>query len=209
MGNVAGTRLRIITFIGKFIKDRGYAPTVREIMKGCNISVPSVVQYHLDRLEQAGYIERDPQVVRSIRLIERGEVASVKVPILGTIAAGQPIPVPSSDTWDATSEETLQLTEDVTQGREGIFALRVKGTSMIDALIGDGDIVLMQQANSAEDGEMVAVWLKDKQEVTLKKFYVEQERVCLRSANHLMAPIYQRPDNVEIQGKVVGVIRKL
>ncbi len=209
MGNVAGTRLRIITFIGKFIKDRGYAPTVKEIMRGGNISVPSVVQYHLDRLEQAGYIERDPQVVRSIRLIERGEVASVKVPILGTIAAGQPIPVPSSDTWDATSEETLQLTEDVTQGREGIFALRVKGTSMIDALIGDGDIVLMQQANSAEDGDMVAVWLKDKQEVTLKKFYVEQERVCLRPANHLMAPIYQRPDNVEIQGKVVGVIRKL
>jgi repressor LexA len=209
MESITGTGLRIMTFIRKFLEERGYAPTVREILKGCNISVPSVVQYHLSRLEEAGYIDRDPHVVRSIRLVGSGEAAVVRVPILGTIAAGKPIPVPSSDTWSTIPEETLQLTEDVTQGKEGIFALTVKGTSMIDAFIDDGDIVLMQQASSAEDGEMVAVWLKDEQEVTLKKIYFEHQMVCLRPANHLMEPIYQQPDNVEIQGKVIGVIRKL
>ncbi len=80
---------------------------------------------------------------------------------------------------------------------------------MIDALIDDGDIVLMQSANTAEDGEMVAVWLKDKQEVTLKKMYRESGRVCLKPANSLMEPIYCQPENVEIQGKVIGVLRKL
>jgi repressor LexA len=80
---------------------------------------------------------------------------------------------------------------------------------MIDALVDDGDIVLMQQANTAEDGEMVAVWLKDEQEVTLKRIHREPGRVCLKPANRQMEPLYHQPENVEIQGKVVGVLRKL
>ena len=80
---------------------------------------------------------------------------------------------------------------------------------MIDALIDDGDIVLMETANSAENGEMVAVWLKDRAEVTLKRFYAEKDKVILQPANQTMKPIQQSPDNVEIQGKVIGVIRKL
>jgi len=129
------------------------------------------------------------------------------VPILGTIAAGQPIPVPSADTWVAAPEDTLRLPQELTRGLDNIYALRVKGTSMIDALVDDGDIVLMQQASSADNGEMVAVWLKNQQEVTLKKIYFQRDRVCLKPANPLMEPIYERPDNVDVQGKVIGVIR--
>jgi repressor LexA len=178
-------------------------------MKGCNISTPSLVQYHLDKLEKEGYIQRDPQVFRSIRLVEKEQPITIDVPLLGTIAAGEPIPVLSSDTWVTIPQETLKLTEEVTQGKENVYALKVKGTSMIDALIDDGDIVLMQQISTIDDGDTAAVWLKDKQEVTLKKVYCEPERVCLKPANKLMESIYEQPDNVEIQGKVIGVLRKL
>lgn len=209
MPDISGTRLRILNFIRGFIEERGYAPTVRDIAKGCSISTPSVVQHHLDKLEKERYINRDPQVFRSIRLIEKGELGTVDVPLLGTIAAGEPIPVPTPDTWVSVPEETLKLTEELAQGKENIYALRVKGTSMVDALIDEGDIVLMQQANTAEDGDTVAVWLKEEREVTLKRFYREPGRICLRPANKLMAPMYHHPENVEVQGKVIGVLRKL
>ena len=209
MVNISNTRLRILNFIRNFLEDRGYAPTVRDIMKGCNISTPSVVQHHLDKLEKEDYIQRDPQVFRSIRLVEKKQPITIDVPLLGTIAAGEPIPVPTPDTWATIPQETLKLTEEVTQGKENVYALKVKGTSMIDALIDDGDIVLMQQISTIDDGDMAAVWLKDKQEVTLKKVYREPERVCLKPANKLMQSIYEQPDNVEIQGKVIGVLRKL
>jgi repressor LexA len=130
------------------------------------------------------------------------------IPILGTIAAGTPISVPNSDNWTNQAVETLELPQDMV-GKKPVFALKVKGQSMIDALIDDGDIVLMEVADSAENGEMVAVWLKDREEVTLKRFYAAKDKVILQPANQTMKPIEQRADNVEIQGKVIGVIRKL
>ena len=130
------------------------------------------------------------------------------IPILGTIATGTPISVPNSDNWSNQAVETLELPQDMV-GKKPVFALKVKGQSMIDALIDDGDIVLMEAADSAENGEMVAVWLKDREEVTLKRFYAGKDKIILQPANQTMKPIEQRPDNVEIQGKVIGVIRKL
>jgi repressor LexA len=130
------------------------------------------------------------------------------VPILGTIAAGSPIPVPNSDNWSNQAVDTLELPQDMV-GKKPVFALKVKGQSMIDALIDDGDIVLMEAADSAANGEMVAVWLKDREEVTLKRFFADKDKVILQPANQTMKPIEQRADNVEIQGKVIGVIRKL
>ena len=103
----------------------------------------------------------------------------------------------------------MNVAEELTQGKEAVYAVRVKGTSMIDALIDDGDIVLMQPVSAVHDGDMVAVWLKDKQEVTLKKIYRESDRVCLKPANNAMQPIYASPENIEIQGRVIGVLRKL
>ena len=209
MRGLSNTRSRILDFIRDFLEDRGYAPTVRDIAKGCNISSSSVVQYHLNVLEKEGRIRRDPEVFRSIRLSGQEQKGVVQVPLLGFVAAGEPIPVPVSDTWVDTAQEMLELTPELTQGEEGLYALTVKGTSMIDALVDDGDIVLMRKAGTAQDGEMVAVWLKNEQEVTLKRVYQEPGRIRLQPANGQLAPIYQPPGNVEIQGKVIGVIRKL
>jgi len=203
---VSETRQRILQFIRYFIEDRGYAPTVRDILKGCDISSTAVVQHHLNILEREGHIHRDPEVFRSIKLLDMKNV--VRVPLLGNIAAGEPIPVPDSDTWINEAVETLQLTEEFTHGKE-VYALKVRGLSMIDALIDDGDIVLMEPTNTADDGDMVAVWLKDKREVTLKRLFREREVIRLQPSNAQMEPLYVNSQNMEVQGKVVGVIRKL
>jgi len=118
--------------------------------------------------------------------------------------------VPTPDTWDVTaSAEALEVTEDMVRDREGVYALKVKGSSMVDALINDGDIILMQYVNVVENGEMAAIWLKAEKEVTLKKVYSEPGRIRLQPANGQMQPIYTEPDNVEIQGRVIAVIRQL
>ena len=203
---------RIIDFIHRFLSDRGYPPTVRDILNACDISSTSVVSYNLDILEQRGYISRHPEISRGIELLTRSldSLSRVQVPIIGQIAAGEPIPVPGPDTWDVTaSAETLEVTADLTRGKGGLYALKVKGLSMVDALINDGDIVLMQHVSVVENGEMAAVWLKSEKEATLKKVYVEPERVRLQPVNSQMQPIYAEPDNVEIQGKVIAVIRQL
>jgi repressor LexA len=206
------SRERILEYIRRFFDERGYAPTVRDILRGCNISSTSLVQYHLNVLEKEGQIRRDPEVFRSIQLVEKGKYegeGSFMVPLLGTIAAGEPIPVVESGTWSNRTEAMLRLTTDVVGNKGDIYALKVKGTSMLDALINDGDIVIMEAAQTAEDGEMVAVWLKNEQEVTLKKLYREPERIRLQPANSEMKAIYTRPENIEVQGKVVAVLRRL
>jgi len=205
-------RESILECIRHSFDEKGYAPTVRDIMKGCNISSTSLVQYHLNVLEKEGHIRRDPEVFRSIQLVEKEknkEENSFLVPLLGAIAAGKPIPVPNSDIWVNPPEEMLKLTTDVVGNKSNIYALKVKGTSMLDALINDGDIVIMEVTQTAEDGEMVAVWLKNEQEVTLKKIYREPGRIRLQPANSEMKSIYTRPENIEVQGKVVAVLRRL
>ena len=205
-------RQHIIDFIRQFLEERGYPPTIRDIVSGCGISSTSVVDYHLNILEKKGCIRRHREVSRGIELLPRSPVPGYRrqVPVIGQIAAGEPIPVPSPDTWDTVaSAETLEVTGDLTQGKEGIYALRVQGSSMVDALINDGDIVLMQHANAVENGEMAAVWLRAEKEATLKKVYSEPGRIRLQPANSQMQPIYAEPDNVEIQGRVIGVIRQL
>lgn len=202
-------RQQILQFIRDFVEEKGYSPTVRDIAKGCGISSPSAIQYHLDILKQEGYIRREPEVFRSIGLVGEESRGFALVPLLGTIAAGKPISVPTSDTWTAIPKEILRLPEGLTQCKDNVFALKVKGTSMIDALIDDGDIVLMEQASTANDGEMVALWLKSEQEVTLKRIYRDSGKLRLQPANKQMNPTYEDPDNVEIQGRIIGVIRKL
>ena len=202
----------IIGFIDRFLADKGYPPTIRDIQNGCRISSTSVVDYNLNILEKEAHIRRHAEVSRGIELLTRtlSSESSVPVPIIGYIAAGEPIPVPSPDTWDVTAvSETLEIPRELTRGKEGVYALQVKGMSMVDALINDGDIVLMQYVNVIENGEMAAVWLKAEKEATLKKVYVEPDRIRLQPANSQMQPIYIAPDNVEIQGKVIAVIRQV
>ena len=196
----------ILTFIQTFIEEKDYPPSIRDIQEGCNISSTSVVDYNLKALERHGYLRRDREVSRAIELLGRNSrrTRTRLVPVIGQIAAGQPIPVPSAESWSqAEFEEDIEVTEDMIGAKENIFGLRVKGTSMIDALVNDGDLVLMEQTSSASDGDMVAVWLKDRQETTLKKFYAEGNRVRLQPANVTMDPIYVDAEDVEIQGKVI------
>lgn len=211
MQALSAKQQQIIEFIHNFWEERGYPPTVRDIVSGCGISSTSVVDYNLNILEQRGYFRRHSGVSRGIELPARSTHRdSVPVPIIGYIAAGEPIPVPTPESWDATaSAETIEVTKDLTRGRQGVYALKVRGWSMVDALINDGDIVLMQYTNTVENGEMAAVWLKTEREATLKKVYREPNHIRLQPANSQMKPIHTRPDNIEIQGKVIAVIRQL
>ena len=203
----------MLEFIQRFTHDHRYPPTIREIGQDVGISSTSVVNYNLNILERERLIERDKEVSRGIKLI--GALAQaldprslVSVPLLGRIAAGEPIPVPSSD-FATMGDETIELTRGLLPAdMTGIYALQVRGTSMVDAMIGDGDIVVMKHQQTARNGELVAVWLRDQGETTLKRFYLENGRVRLQPENPTMKPIYSDPADVEVQGKVVLVVRR-
>ncbi len=228
MGNpvkLSARQNKILGMIRDFVTEYGYPPSIRQIGEAADISSTSVVSYNLGVLQRKGLLARDPEVSRGLRLVEededaipvaeqdgylpRGVPAPFLVPLLGVIAAGEPIPAPDSD-FIPTDYEQIALPPEMVR-HEDIYALRVRGTSMIDALISDGDIVVMQYQQSAENGDMVAAWLKDEKATTLKRIYWEQDHkmVRLQPANPLMDPIYVHPGNLEIQGKVIGVLRIL
>ena len=209
MKGLSAKQQGILQFMREFINEHDYPPSIRDIQVGCDISSTSVVDYNLKALERLGFIRRDREVSRAIELLDRGSrrTRTVPVPIIGTIAAGQPIPVPSPDTWESVDyDNVFDATEELTRGKTNVFALKVRGTSMIDALVNDGDLVILEQTSSCDDGDMVAAWLKRENEATLKKFYREGDRVRLQPANSTMKPIFTEADNVEVQGKVLATI---
>ncbi|MDE2843773.1 MAG: transcriptional repressor LexA [Chloroflexota bacterium] len=205
-------RQRILDFIQTFIEDNGLPPTVRDIQKACEISSTSVVDYNLRILDRDGFLNRRPDVARGIELLDDAgqPVGAVpRVQIVGRIAAGSPLPVFSAEGNAASQEfESIEVAPDLPKRHGRLFALEVQGQSMIDALIDDGDVVVIKPSHLAEPGEMVVAWLKDEEEATLKKFYPEGDQVRLQPANSSMDPIYCSAENVEIRGKVVSVIRK-
>ncbi len=202
MKNLSQRQKEIHSFITVFIGENRYPPTHEEIRQGLKMSTKSLVNHHLKALERKGVIEREPDTPRGIKLLDG--LRSFKVPLLGQIAASAE-PISFSD----DEHEEIELTPDIVQKQDGLYALRVKGDSMIDALINDGDIVVMRHQAVAEVGEMVAVRLKDRNETTLKRFYPESERVRLQPANPKVGPLFVPPVNVEIQGKVMAVIRRV
>lgn len=204
----------ILEFIRDFLEEHQFPPTVRDIQAGCEISSTSVVDYNLRILQREGYLRRFAEVSRGIELLGDYQPASarrnvVSVPLFGSIAAGQPLNIPSSDTWRTEEVDRIDLPTYITQGKEDVFAVKVKGDSMIDALIGDGDLVVMEPIENPKTGDMVAAWLTDKEEVTLKHFYMENGMVRLQPANSTMDPITVPADKVSVQGRVVGVVRSL
>jgi repressor LexA len=208
MKDLSRRQQAILSFIERFLEDNDYPPTIRDIQSELGISSTSVVDYNLKVLEQRNLIRRNSKISRGIELVGRTNSRRVvAIPVIGQIAAGLPIPVPG-DLEFADQAETVELGGDLVpdNGRE-LFALRVKGLSMIDALINDGDVVVLRRQETCENGETVAVWLKDQRETTLKKFYLEGERVRLQPANATMEPIYTDAGNVEIQGRLVTVVR--
>jgi repressor LexA len=205
---------RILDYIQEFWLEHGYAPSIRQIQIKLNISSTSVVAYNLKALEGKGLIERVGNISRGIKVPHGAEVAldqNYQVPLLGVITAGQPLPDPED-----TSESDAEMV-DVPTALAGadklrdVYALRVRGTSMIDALIDDGDIVLIRYQETAENGQMVAALVTDGQSkgVTLKKFYNEGGRIRLQPANTTMEPIFVEPTHCHIQGRVVGVLRPM
>jgi len=214
---------KILQFLEKFQDENGYPPSIREIGENTNISSTSVVNYYLNQLEEMNYIERESNVSRGIRLIRTLEGNLVKaaqtitdmfsVPVIGRIVAGEPVPVPSSDFNYYDQETGIEIARSLLPPKEkteDLFALEVQGDSMIDAMVNDGDIVIMRPISQPNNGEMVAVWLADRDETTLKYFYLENGRVRLQPANPLMsAIIIDDPAHVQVQGKVVLVIRRL
>ncbi|HQY30308.1 MAG TPA: transcriptional repressor LexA [Thermomicrobiales bacterium] len=201
----------ILDFISNFLDENDYPPTIRDIQRELMISSTSVVDYNLKILEGRSLIRRNRNISRGIELVNRpgANRKVVRIPVIGQIAAGLPIPVPGQLDFQEFPE-TIELGPDLVQEDHGdLFALRVKGLSMIDALINDGDIVLLRQQESCENGETVAVWLVDEQETTLKRFYREGSKIRLQPANSTMDPIYTDASNVQVQGKLVTVIRSI
>ncbi len=209
---LSARRQQILDYIHDFLQENGLPPTVRDIQKACEISSTSVVDYNLRLLDRDGYLNRRPDVARGIELLdEAGQPVSTtpRIPIVGRIAAGLPLPVFSvEDSASSREFDTIEIAPELQRRYGKLFALTVEGTSMIDALIDDGDVVIIQPAVRAENGDTVVAWLKSEEEATLKKFYAEGERVRLQPANSQMDPIYCAASNLEVRGKVVSVIRK-
>ena len=204
----------ILNYMDEYMEKNGYPPTIREIGTATGINSTSVVNYNLNKLVEAGYLERSGQVARGIRLV--GQIpgkekkknvlvsdAFLNVPVAGKIVASEPVPA-YSDNGDSIEVTPAMLGN---ANADEVFALTVDGDSMIDAMIADGDIVLLRRATTANNGDMVAVWLDEREETTLKKFYRENDRIRLQPANPTMDPIYVNPAHCHVQGKVVSVIR--
>ena len=205
----------ILDYIREFFGSNGYPPAIRQIQERLSISSTSVVAYNLKALEKRGALQRDDRISRGIKIsmpatvVEKLSVRFGQVPLLGTITAGQPLPDPE-ETADAPTD-LVDVPDAVLPADklEGVYALRVRGYSMIDALIADGDIVLMRYQSTAENGQMVAARIEDENAVTLKKFYREGTKVRLQPANITMDPIMVDATRVRVEGRVVGVIRSM
>jgi repressor LexA len=212
----------MLAYIQSYLQDNGRPPTIREIGSAVKISSTSVVNYNLTKLKERGLLERDAEVSRGLRLTDKalekyGDIREtvsdvianfVRVPLLGNIVAGEPIEVGNGDFAVYDEDDAIDISTSLLSGRtDELFALRVSGDSMIDAMVNDGDIVVMRQENVARNGDMVAVWLSD-DTTTLKYFYREGTQIRLQPANPTMDPIFVDPADVQIQGKVMMVLRQ-
>jgi repressor LexA len=213
----------ILSYMDNYVLEHGYPPTIREIGMATDINSTSVVNYNLNKLVDAGYLERSDRVSRGMRLVKplpgkedksgyKPTVvltdAFINVPLRGQIVAGQPVQIfNDSDAGDVIPVTPFMLGKVDTND---VYALRVKGDSMIDAMIADGDIIILkhQETVNTKNGDMVAVWLDERSEVTLKYFHRESGRIRLQPANPYLDPIYVDPDHCHVQGKVLSVIRQ-
>jgi len=193
---------QILDFIKQHIQSSGGAPTLRQIADAIGVSSLATIHEHLTTLEKKGLIKRKAGKTRSIELVgfsEAGLSEGVEAPILGFIAAGSPIE-PYTD-----PNATLSISSTFISGKKRVFVLQVRGNSMIEEQIRDGDFVVCEQAEAAKNGEIV-VALLDNGMATLKRFFQEATRIRLEPANAQMSPIFVK--NVRIQGKVIGLIRR-
>lgn len=213
----------IMKFMHTYMEDNGYPPTIREIGEATHIKSTSVVNYNLNKLVDAGYLERSDRKSRGLRIIapipgmSPRKVRSIsgiqvaKIALVGHIAAGQPIELPEDISHYPDDEDALELPMSLLNNLDPaeVFALTVRGDSMIDAMISEGDTVVLRRQTHANNGEMVAVWLPERGETTLKYFYKEKDQIRLQPAHPTMDAIFVDPRNCEVRGKVLTVIRRL
>ena len=194
----------ILDYLRGFVDEHGYPPTVREIGEAVGLRSPSTVHAHLAQLERAGLLRRDPTKPRALELTDRTSQADVhRLPLIGEIAAGGPLLA------DQNVEDYVAVPEPLSRGGEE-FLLRVKGDSMVNAGILDGDFVVVQRRQDARDGEIVVALVGQDEladEATVKRFFREDGRVRLQPENDSLEPIYA--DHVQVLGKVIGVFRSL
>ena len=217
-------RQDVLKLVYTYLQEHGRPPTVREIQHEMGFRSTAVVKHHLDWLEKGGYLERASRSSRGLRLTDKamqwlaeegyapespwGEPPKniVRVPIAGYIVAGEPVTAyPTMD----EDVDTLELTRDIVADETDVYALRVRGDSMVDASVHDGDLVILRHQEEANNGDMVAVWLTDENETTLKYFYREGRTVRLQPANPAYEPIIKPADVVRVQGKVIAIIRRV
>lgn len=218
----------ILHFTRGYMDEHGRPPTIREIGKAVGINSTSVVNYNLGKLAEKGFLDRDPDVSRGLRLTEKAggfaETVSqtagtirdaidrlVKIPLVGDIVAGRPVTTGNDSFATYDDDDAIELSRSMLAEKpDGLFALKVRGDSMIDAMVNDGDIVVMRPQHEAKNGEMVAVWLRNDSTTTLKHFYKDKdsEKVRLQPANPTMDPIFVDASEVQIQGRVLMVLRQ-
>ena len=196
-------QFQIYEFIKTQIREKGYPPSVREICAGVGLKSTSTVHSHLEKLEKKGFIKRDASKSRTIEIVEKSVSKSTKkelidIPIVGTITAGMPILAVEN------IEDVFPLPIDYVKNKEQLFILKVKGESMIDAGILDGDMSIIEQTNFAENGDIVAALIDN--EATLKRFFKEKDHIRLQPENETMSPIIV--NDCKIIGKLVGIYRR-
>jgi repressor LexA len=238
MSSLSERQRKILQFIVSFVSENEFPPTIREIGEQVGISSTSVVNYNLAKLEELGLISRRKEVSRGLSLnwdrlkeltpaLATNPSASamqsmpsmrhnnhdaflpsmMRIPVLGAIAAGLPIQVEAKA--PESTDDWVELPDGVIKARGPLFALRVKGDSMIDASVLNGDVVVLRQQETANDGEMVAAWIEGDEETTLKYLYREGRNVRLQPANPAYAPIIRPANKVRINGRVVYIVRSL
>lgn len=212
----------ILKFMWRYMSQNGYPPTIREIGEATKINSTSVVNYNLNKLVNAGYLERSDRVSRGLRLVAdipgmpvkrviSGAKPGTSVPLIGSIVASEPVEMPEDTGHHFDEDDLIDVPPYLLNGVDPAeaFALTVRGDSMMDAMISEGDIIIMRRQETAKRGDMVAVWLDDKSETTLKYFYPEGEQVRLQPAHPSMAPIYVDAATCQIRGRVLSVIRQM
>lgn len=203
--------IRMLKYIEAYIDRHGRAPSIRETLGAMQMKSEDHVHRDLTRLEELGFLRITRKIARGIELLYCWDGAEygtgvLRVPYFGEIAAGLPLPKPEDSTADY-----LRLTRDLVRDTRNVYAMKVSGYSMIDALINHGDTVILRHVDSAENGDLVAVWMETESggETTLKRFFLEGDLIRLQPENATMEPIYLHPSKVKVQGKVVAVIRQV
>lgn len=197
-------QIEILLYIKSEIQRQGYPPAVREICKGVELKSTSTVHGHLGILESKGYIRKDPTKPRAIEILDKNDdflltkKRTVDIPILGKVTAGAPILAVEN------IEDTYPVSLDLVEGHD-VFMLKIKGESMVDAGILDGDLVLVQEQSTAQNGDIIVALLED--EATIKRFFKEKDTIRLQPENQFMEPIYSK--DVKVLGKAIGLFRTI